>query len=54
MKQPIKNTYTPDLTGGTNMYFVKTNILEHQHDARVKSPLLRIIENTKQVQDGIF
>ena len=52
MKQSIKNTYPPDLTVGTNMFFVKTNIIEHQHVARVKSPLLRIIENTKQVQDG--
>ena len=52
MKQPIKNTYPPDLTVGTNMFFVNTNIIEHQHVAGVKSPLLRIIENTKQVQDG--
>ena len=52
MKQPIKNTYPPDLTVGTNMFFVNTNIIEHQHVAGVKSPLLRIIENTKQVQGG--
>ena len=52
MKQPIKNTYPPDLTVGTNMFFVNINIIEHQHVAGVKSPLLRIIENTKQVQDG--
>ena len=52
MKQPIRNTYPPDLTVGTNMFFVNTNIIEHQHVAGVKSPLLRIIENTKQVQDG--
>ena len=38
MKQPIKNTYPPDLTVGTNMFFVNTNIIEHQHVARVKSP----------------
>ena len=52
MKQPITNTYPPDLTVRTNMFFVNTNIIEHQHVAGVKSPLLRIIENTKQVQDG--
>ena len=52
MKQPIKNTYPPDLTVGTNMFFVNTNIIDYQHVAGVKSPLLRIIENTKQVQDG--
>ena len=54
MKQPIKNTYPPDLSVGTNMFFVNTNIIERQHVyvAGVKSPLLRIIENTKQVQDG--
>ena len=50
MKQPIKNTYPPDLTVGTYV-FVNTNIIEHQHVAGVKSPVLRIIENTKQVRD---
>ena len=54
MKQPIKNTYPPDLTVGTNMVSVNTNIIEHQHVPGVKSPPLRIIENTKQVQDGKF
>ena len=49
MKQPIKNTYLPDLTVGTNMIFVNTNIIEHQNVAGIKSRLLRIIENTKQV-----
>ena len=52
MKQPIKNTYPSDLTVETNMFFVNTNIIEHQHVAGVKSPLLLIIENTKHVQDG--
>ena len=52
MNYPIRNTYPPDLTVGTNMFFVNTNIIELQHVAGVKSPLLRIIENTKQVQDG--
>ena len=53
MKQPIQNTYPPDLTVGTNMFFVNTNIIEHQHVAGVMSPLLRITaENTKKVQDG--
>ena len=36
MKQPIKNTYPPDLTVGTNMFFVNTNIIEHQHVAGVE------------------
>ena len=48
IKQPIKNTYLPDLTMGTNIFFVNTNIIEHQHVAGIKSPLLRIIENTQQ------
>ena len=52
MKQPIKNIYPPDLTVENNMFFVNTNIIEHQRVAGVKSPLLRIIENTEQVQDG--
>ena len=33
------------------MFFDNTNIIEHQHVARVKSPLLRNIENTEQVQN---
>ena len=37
---------------GTNLCFVNTNIIEHQHNAGKKSPLSRIIENTKQIQDG--
>ena len=52
LKQPIKTTYPPDLTVGTNMFYVNTNIIEHQHVAGVKSPDLRIIENIEQVQDG--
>ena len=36
------------------MFFVNTNIIEHQHVAGVKSPLLRIIENTKQVEDKLL
>ena len=52
MKQPIGNTYPPDLTVGSKMFFFNTNIIEHQHVAGVKSPLLRIIENTKQIRDG--
>ena len=52
MKKPIKKTFPPDLTVGTNMLFVNTKIIEHQHVAERKWPLLRIFENTKQVQDG--
>ena len=51
MKQPIKNIYLPDLTVGSNMIFVKTNILEHQHVVGVKFPFLRIIENAKQFKE---
>ena len=42
------------LTVGTNIFFVNTNIIEHQHVDVVKSPFLRIIENTKQVLDVNF
>ena len=54
MKQPIKNIHPPDLTVETNMFFVNTNIIEHQHVAGVESPLLRLNKNTKLVQDGKF
>ena len=52
MVQPITSDYPSDITTGTNMFFLNTNIIEHQHVAGVKSPLLRIIENTKQLSDG--
>ena len=52
MKQPNKNIHPPDLTVGTNMVSVNTNIIEHQHTAGVMSSLSGIIEKTKQVQDG--
>ena len=51
MSQPIANDYPSDITTGTNMFFLNTNIIEHQHVAGVKSPLLRIIENTRKVSD---
>ena len=50
MKEPIRNNYPPDLTVETNMIFVNINIIEYHHVSGVKSPLLRIIENTEQVQ----
>ena len=34
------------------MFFLNTNIIERQHVAGVKSPLLRIIENTRKISDG--
>ena len=52
MSQPIVNDYPSDITAGTNMFFLNTNIIEHQHVAGVKSPLLRIIENTRKISDG--
>ena len=49
MQQSIKNTYPPDLTAATSMFFVNLNIIEQQHVAGVKSPLLRIIDNSQRV-----
>ena len=40
MSQPIVNDYPSDITAATNMFFLNTNIIEHQHVAGVKSPLL--------------
>ena len=54
MKQPTKTTYLPDLAVGNNMFYVNTNIIEHQHVAGVKSPHLRIIEKTEQFKTGNF
>ena len=31
MPQPIKNTFPPDLTAATSMFFVNLNIIEQQH-----------------------
>ena len=47
--QPIKNTYPPDLTAATSLFFVNLNIIEQQHVAGVKSPLLRIVDNSRRV-----
>ena len=49
MQQPIKNIYPPDLTAATSMFFVNLNIIEQQHVAGVKSPLLRIIDTSRRV-----
>ena len=50
MKEPIRNNYPPDLTVETNMIFVNANIIELHHVSGEKSPLLRVIENTEQIQ----
>ena len=49
MQQPIKNTYPLDLTAATSLFFVNLNIIEQQHDAGVKSPLLRFVDNSRRV-----
>ena len=49
MQQPTKNTYPPDLTAAMSMFLVNLNIIEQQHVAGVKSPLLRIIDNSRRV-----
>ena len=49
MQQSIKNTCPPDPTAATSMFLVNLNIIEQQHVAGVKSPLLRIIDNSRRV-----
>ena len=50
MQKPIRNTYPPpDLTTATSMFFVNLNIIEQQHVAEVKSPLLHIVDNSRRV-----
>ena len=52
IKDPIRNDYPPDLTAGTNIFFVNTNIIEQQHVAGVKSPLLKINDSEKNSSYG--
>ena len=53
-KDPIRNDYPPDFTTGTNIFSVNTNIIEQQHVARVKSPLLRTLDSEKRLSNGTF
>ena len=41
-----------NLTAGTNIPFVKTNIIEQQHASGVKSTLLRIIDSERTTSNG--
>ena len=44
--QPIKGDYPADITAGSNILFVNCDIIEHQHIAGVKAPVLRVIRLT--------
>ena len=52
MEQPIKNDFPADLTAGTNFIFLYTDMIEYQHVADVKAPLLRIIDSKKRTENG--
>ena len=52
MEEPIKNDFPADLTAGTNLLFLYTDIIEYQHVADVKAPLLRIIDVTRETENS--
>lgn len=50
--QPMKADYPPDITAGTNIFFVYCDIIEHQHIAGVKAPVLRVIDTRRRLKNG--
>ena len=50
--QPIKGDFPADITAGTNIFFIYSNIIEHQKIAGVKAPLLRVIDTKRKLKDG--
>ena len=50
--QPIKGEYPADITAGTNILFVNCDIIEHQHIAGVKAPILRVIDTERRLTNG--
>ena len=52
--QPIKGVDPADITAGTNIFFIKYDIIEHRHIAGVKAPVLRVIDTERGVTNGIL
>ena len=51
-KQPIKVDYPAVITVGTNIFFVDCVIIEHQHIAGVKAPVIRVIDTERRSTNG--
>ena len=50
--QPIKGDYPADFTAAKNIFFVNCNIIEHQHIAGVKAPILYVIDTERHLTNG--
>ena len=49
--QLVIGDYPADVTAGTDL-FVSSDIIEHQHIAGVKAPILRVIDTERKLSDG--
>ena len=50
--QPVKGDFPADILTGTETFFVNCNIIEQQHIAGAKAPVLRVIDTGRKLEDG--
>ena len=48
----LTGKYPMDITSGTNLIFIYINIIEYQHVADTKAPLLRVFKRSVRLKDG--
>ena len=49
---PMKGDFPADIHSGTEIFFVNCNIIEQQHVAAAKAPILRVIDTGRKLTDG--
>ena len=50
--QPMKGDFPTDILSGTEIFFLKRNIIEQQHVAGAKAPILPVIETARKLTVG--
>ena len=45
----MKSNYPADITAGTNIFFVNCDIIQHQHIAAVKAPVLHVLDSERRL-----
>ena len=50
--QPMKGDFPADILSGTEFFFVNCNIIEQQHVAGAKAPIIRVIDTGRKLTDG--
>ena len=50
--QPIQGDFPANILSGAKIIFANCNIIERQHTAGAKAPILRVIDTRKKVTDG--